>query len=166
MQMQMQMQIQMQMQLEAVQPPHIRPCPCPSVRPPSASSARSSLLATHEERSATRLIAVATNLTLRKYELKLAQFTELEEIIQAERRDLDKGRQQLFLDQLRFRKRVRDVEAQLKQLAVGGGAANSEGALKGLQEVVKEGVLLAGFGFANSGSNGTGGDSEMVGTEV
>lgn len=131
----------------------------------ATSAARSSLLATHEERSATRLIATATNLTLRKYELKLAQFAELEDIIQAERRDLDKGRQQLFLDQLRFRKRVRDVEAQLKALAMGGGAAGGEGALKGLQDVVREGVLGAGFGFAAAAA-AVRDDGEMTGTEV
>lgn len=137
----------------------------------ATTAARSSLLSTHEERTATRLISAATNLTLRKYELKLAQFAELEEIIQAERRDLDKGRQQLFLDQLRFRKRVRDVEAQLKQLAVGvngggiGGANVNEGALKGLQEAVREGVLGAGFGFVGGGVR-EGGDGEMTGVEV
>lgn len=130
----------------------------------ATSAARSSLLSTHEERSATRLISAATNLTLRKYELKLAQFAELEDIIQAERRDLDKGRQQLFLDQLRFRKRVRDVEAQLKALAMGGAAAGGEGALKGLQDVVREGVLGGGFGFATTA--GVNGDGEMTGTEV
>lgn len=131
----------------------------------ATSAARSSLLATHEERSATRLISAATNLTLRKYELKLAQFAELEDIIQAERRDLDKGRQQLFLDQLRFRKRVRDVEVQLKQLALGGGAASGEGALKGLQDAVREGVLGAGFGFATGAPRDTV-DGELTGTEI
>lgn len=145
----------------------------------STAAARSSLLSTHEERSATRLIAAATNLTLRKYELKLAQFAELEDIIQAERRDLDKGRQQLFLDQLRFRKRVRDVEAQLKQIALGGGGGGAAGggvgdagALKGLQDAVRDGVLGAGFGFvlnsagAGAGSSRDVAESDMVGVEI
>lgn len=116
----------------------------------AVSAARSSALATHEEREATRLVSAAMNLTLKKYELKLAQFAEMEEIVHAERRDLEKGRQQLFLDQLRFRKRVRDVEAQLKQLSVQmqqGQGSGQEG-MRALQQQMNEGMMSAGFGFA------------------
>ena len=88
------------------------------------------------------------NLTLKKYELKLAQFAEMEEIIQAERRDLEKGRQQLFLDQLRFRKRVRDVENQLKQMSVSGNAGTQE-SMRLLAETMRDGMMSSGFGFAN-----------------
>ena len=121
----------------------------------AVSAARSAALATHEEREATRLVSAAMNLTLKKYELKLAQFAEMEEIVQAERRDLEKGRQQLFLDQLRFRKRVRDVEAQLKQLSLQMQQGASGGAQEGMRvlaESMRDGMLSAGFGFAGSDS--------------
>ena len=118
----------------------------------AVSAARSAALATHEEREATRLVSAATNLTLKKYELKLAQFAEMEEVVQAERRDLEKGRQQLFLDQLRFRKRVRDMENQLKQMSIGGGSGQES--MRVLAETMREGMMGAGFGFANGNSSG------------
>jgi hypothetical protein len=37
-------------------------------------------------------------LGLQKFEIKLQQFNEMEEIIEAERRELEQARQQLFLD--------------------------------------------------------------------
>ncbi|KAK5072966.1 SWI/SNF and RSC complex subunit Ssr2 [Lithohypha guttulata] len=139
----------------------------------AVSAARSAALATHEEREATRLVSAAMNLTLKKYELKLAQFAEMEEIVQAERRDLEKGRQQLFLDQLRFRKRVRDVEQQLKQvtLQMQQGQGGAQEGMRMLQEQMREGMMSAGFGFARQGSGGdvgplSGDGGEVVGAEV
>lgn len=116
----------------------------------AVSAARSAALATHEEREATRLVSAAMNLTLKKYELKLAQFAEMEEIVQAERRDLEKGRQQLFLDQLRFRKRVKEVENQLKQISMSGNS-NAQESLRTLTDTMRDGMMSAGFGFANGG---------------
>ena len=54
-------------------------------------ASRSAGLATIEERELTRLVGAAVNLTLQKFEPKLAQFAEMEEIVQAERRDLEKA---------------------------------------------------------------------------
>ncbi len=76
----------------------------------ATTAARASGLASHEEREITRMVSAAVNLTLQKFELKMAQFAEMEEIVQAERRDLEKGRQQLFLDRLSFKKRMKDME--------------------------------------------------------
>jgi SWI/SNF related-matrix-associated actin-dependent regulator of chromatin subfamily C len=76
----------------------------------ATTAARGSGLASHEEREITRMVSAAVNLTLQKFELKMAQFAEMEEIVQAERRDLEKGRQQLFLDRLSFKKRMKDME--------------------------------------------------------
>lgn len=133
----------------------------------SVTAARSSALATHEEREATRLVSAAMNLTLKKYELKLAQFAEMEEIVQAERRDLEKGRQQLFLDQLRFRKRVRDIEHQLKQLALNGQQGAQEG-MRMVAELMRDNNSTAGFGFA-TGNTATGplsGEGDVVSAEI
>ena len=76
----------------------------------ATAGARSSALASHEERDLTRIVGAAVNLTLQKWELKLAQFNEIEAIVQSERKDLERGRQQLFLDRLAFRKRMQDME--------------------------------------------------------
>lgn len=89
--------------------------------PLAAAAARSGALASHEEREMTRLVAAAVNTTLQKLELKLKQFNEMEAIVQAERRELERGRQQLFLDRLAFKKRVKDVQEGLRMAASTGG---------------------------------------------
>jgi hypothetical protein len=84
-----------------------------------ASTASSSAgLETIEERELTRLVGAAVDLTLQRFELKLAQFAEMEEIVEAERRDLEKGRQQLFLDRLAFKKRAKDMETAFRQASL------------------------------------------------
>ncbi|KAI2635254.1 putative RSC complex subunit [Xylaria nigripes] len=78
--------------------------------PLAAMGARAGGLASHEEREMTRLLSAAVNVTLQKMELKLKYFDEMEGILQAERRELERGRQQLFLDRLAFKKRVRETQ--------------------------------------------------------
>jgi len=51
----------------------------------------------------TRLVSAAVNATLEKLELKLKQFTRWSRSCKAERRELERGRQQLFLDALPLR---------------------------------------------------------------
>lgn len=132
----------------------------------STAAARSSALATYEERETTRLVGAAVNLTLQKFELKLAQFAEMEEIVQAERRDLERGRQQLFLDQLKFRKRVRDVEGTIKTAFERGG---SEG-LRMVADAIGGGIA-GGYGFKSGSGNeqvppSQQDSSQVVSTEV
>jgi len=86
-----------------------------------ATAARAAALATHEEREMTRLVSAVVNTTLQKLDLKLQQFNEMETIIQAERRELERGRQQLFLDRLTFKRRVRDVQEGLRVASITGG---------------------------------------------
>ncbi|KAI0478780.1 SWI/SNF complex protein-like protein [Xylariaceae sp. FL0804] len=89
--------------------------------PLAAMGARAGGLASHEEREMTRLLSAAVNVTLQKMELKLKYFDEMESILQAERRELERGRQQLFLDRLAFKKRVRETQEALKRSSVAGG---------------------------------------------
>jgi len=77
-------------------------------------------LATHEEREMTRLVSAAVNATLEKLELKLKYFNEMESILQAEKRELERARQQLFLDRLTFKRRVRQVQETFKAAAAAG----------------------------------------------
>lgn len=85
-----------------------------------ASAARASALASHEEREMTRLVGAAVNVTLQKFEIKLSQFNELEEIIEAERRELEQARQQLFLDRMAFKKRVKEAQDALQAVSLQG----------------------------------------------
>lgn len=77
----------------------------------SLTAARSAALASHTERQLTNQVSAAVNLQLQKLELKLQQFSEMESLLQAERREIERSRQKLFLDRLQFRKRVRETEA-------------------------------------------------------
>ncbi|KAL4892480.1 putative RSC complex subunit [Aspergillus ambiguus] len=86
----------------------------------AASAARAGALASHEEREMTRLVSAAVNVTLQKFELKLQQFNEMEEIIEAERRELELARQQLFLDRMTFKKRVKEVQDTLQTVSLRG----------------------------------------------
>lgn len=89
--------------------------------PLATVAARAGGLASHEEREMTRLVSAAVNTSLMKMELKLKQFNEMEQMLQAERRELERGRQQLYLDRLSFKKRVKDVQEGLRTAAATGG---------------------------------------------
>ncbi|KAF4982923.1 hypothetical protein FZEAL_1551 [Fusarium zealandicum] len=89
--------------------------------PLASIGARAAGFASHEEREMTRLVSAASNVTLQKLELKLKYFDEMEAVLRAERRELERARQQLFLDRLAFRRRVRDVQEGLKAAAAVGG---------------------------------------------
>ncbi|KAI7163378.1 hypothetical protein KC352_g26511, partial [Hortaea werneckii] len=58
-------------------------------------------------------------LQLQKLELKLQHFDEMESLLQAERREVERMRQKLFLDRLAFRQRVKETEAKLGGLKLG-----------------------------------------------
>jgi len=86
-----------------------------------ASAARASALASHEEREMTKLVNAVVNCNLRKLELKLSQFNELEQVLQAERREIEKARQQLFLERLAMKSQCLQVQAQLERALATGG---------------------------------------------
>ena len=86
----------------------------------------------------TRLVSAAANITLEKLELKLKYFNEMEAILRAERRELERGRQQLFLDRLAFKQRVRAVQEGLKAAATVGGEPGARMA----HEIMDEGERL------------------------
>ncbi|WEW57127.1 SWI/SNF and RSC complex subunit Ssr2 [Emydomyces testavorans] len=89
----------------------------------ATSAARAGALASHEEREMTRLVSAAVNITLQKFELKLAQFSELERILEAERKELELARQQLFLDRMAFKNRVKEVQDAFQAISIEGPEA-------------------------------------------
>ena len=113
--------------------------------PLALTAARSAALASHQERHITRLVSQAVNLQLQKLELKLGQFSEMESMLAAERRDLERRRQQLFLDRLAFKKRVRQVEDEL---------ASKMAALDARENADTNGINPVSSGGAGDGTPG------------
>ncbi|KAL8409717.1 hypothetical protein RB594_007972 [Gaeumannomyces avenae] len=89
--------------------------------PLAAVGARAGALASYEEREMTRLVSAAVNITLQKVDMKLKFFNDMEAILQAERRELERARQQLYLDRLAFRRKVREVQEGLEAAVAAGG---------------------------------------------
>lgn len=89
----------------------------------SLTAARAAALASHTERQLTAQVSAAVNQQLQKLELKLQQFGEMEALLQAERREVDRGRQRLFLDRLQFRRNVREAEERLGAMQIRGGSS-------------------------------------------
>ncbi|EQK99711.1 Winged helix-turn-helix transcription repressor DNA-binding protein [Ophiocordyceps sinensis CO18] len=94
--------------------------------PLASIGARAAAFASHEEREMTRLVSAAANVTLQKLELKLRLFNEMESALRAERRELERGRQQLFLDRLAFKRRMRQAEEKLRVAQVAGGEQGAQ----------------------------------------
>lgn len=130
--------------------------------PLALSAARASALASHEERHLTRLVSAATNLQLQKLELKLQQFSELESLLSAERRDLERRRQQLFLERLAFQKRMREVEGAFQRAMTLEPADGSRVVAEAVQTY---GVQRGGEGMSAVKGTSAGGEVKPVGSD-
>lgn len=142
--------------------------PSPAAIALGLTAARSAALATHEERHATSLVSSACNMQMRKLEMKMAQFAEMEKLLQAERRDLERKRREMFLERLAWRRRVNNVRDEVVRCAKMG--VGSEESVKGIVEALGmlglggqglelvEGDVVAGAGAAG----GIGEDGQMV----
>jgi SWI/SNF related-matrix-associated actin-dependent regulator of chromatin subfamily C len=111
--------------------------------PFALSAARASALASHEERHITRLVSGSVNLQLQKLQLKLAHFSDFEKLLSAERRDLQRRRQQLFMDRLNFQRRVRALEDATKKISSSmqgqglPGSMSNEDAVAALTDAIR-----------------------------
>ncbi|KAH0532391.1 hypothetical protein TsFJ059_001086 [Trichoderma semiorbis] len=106
--------------------------------PLASIGARGAVFASHEEREMTRLVSAAANIMLQKLELKLKYFDEMEELLREERRELERGRQQLFLDRLAFKRQVQTIQDTLNAAAEEGGVQGSRMA----QDITMDGEKL------------------------
>ena len=87
----------------------------------SMGSAKSGALISHEERGQIALIGGATNAVLAKAELKDSQLIAMEHALEAERKDVERVRQELYIERTSLRTRIEEVERELRAaLAVGG----------------------------------------------
>lgn len=75
------------------------------------------MLASFEERECQRLVGQVIEAQLKKLELKMSQFEELESLLEAERRSVEAGRRQLYADRLAVQKQLALVNELLHKAA-------------------------------------------------
>ncbi|KAL9087314.1 MAG: hypothetical protein Q9159_003734 [Coniocarpon cinnabarinum] len=113
------------------------------------AGARSFAMASHVERQVSSHLNNATALQLEKLDLKLQQFNELEALLAAERREIERRTKELFIERLQWRRkmdRVRDEVTRAISLGITG-------------QVGDDGKLVPG-----SGSEGLSAMTEALGT--
>ncbi|CAO3573275.1 unnamed protein product [Mortierella alpina] len=71
-----------------------------------SAAAKAKTLADYEEREIQRLVTVVVEMQLKKLQLKQQQFEELEAILEAEKNELIKSREQLYLSRLEMKKSI------------------------------------------------------------
>ncbi|OAL47452.1 SWIRM-domain-containing protein [Pyrenochaeta sp. DS3sAY3a] len=134
--------------------------------PFALSAARSSALASHEERHITRLVSGSVNLELQKLQLKLAHFNAFEKLLAAERRDHQRRRQQLFLDRLNFQRRVRALEEATKKISSNLSGQGLPGSLSSEDAVAQLTEAMRLFGVGKGEENMSGVQREGSDTEA
>lgn len=80
-----------------------------------AAASKAYVLATHEERECQRLVQQVIELQLKKMQLKMSQFEELESLLEAERRSIEAGRKQLYADRLAVQRQLAAVNELLRK---------------------------------------------------
>ncbi|KAG0205966.1 hypothetical protein BGX28_002516 [Mortierella sp. GBA30] len=71
-----------------------------------SAAAKAKMLADYEEREIQRLVTVVVEMQLKKLQLKQQQFEELEALLEAEKSELIKSREQLYLSRLEMKKSI------------------------------------------------------------
>lgn len=74
-----------------------------------AAAIKAKVLADHEDREMQRLVNAVVELQLKKLELKMSQFEELEQIMEQEKREIERQRRQLYLDRIALQKNVQEL---------------------------------------------------------
>ncbi|WFD23325.1 SWI/SNF and RSC complex subunit Ssr2 [Malassezia equina] len=80
-----------------------------------AAASKAYVLSTHEERECQRLVQQVIELQLKKMQLKMSQFEELESLLEAERRSIEAGRKQLYADRLAVQRQLAAVNELLRK---------------------------------------------------
>jgi len=79
-----------------------------------SAAAKAKVLADYEEREIQRLVNAVIENQLKKLELKLQQFEELEVVLENEKKELEKQRQLLFNERLILKKNSLAMQEQLR----------------------------------------------------
>lgn len=80
-----------------------------------AAGAKAYVLSSFEERECQRLVKQVLEAQMRKMEIKMAQFEELESLLESERRQLESGRRELYEDRLKVQRQLRAVHDLVKK---------------------------------------------------
>ena len=80
-----------------------------------AAAAKAKVLATYEERECQRLVQQVIEAQLKKMQLKMSQFEELESLLEAERHAIEAGRKQLYVDRLAVQRQLAAVNELLRK---------------------------------------------------
>jgi SWI/SNF related-matrix-associated actin-dependent regulator of chromatin subfamily C len=91
-----------------------------------AAAAKSHLLAEHTSSDNIRLLNQAINMQLRKIESKLSQFDDLEAILEQERRELERVRQEVYCERLALRREVEKAREAIRAAQAVGGEKGVE----------------------------------------
>ncbi|MCO5599920.1 hypothetical protein L7F22_054027 [Adiantum nelumboides] len=75
-----------------------------------AAAAKAHVLATFEERECQKLVGQVLEAQMKKMEIKMAQFEQLESLLEEERRSLEISRKQLYADRLNVAKQIQMVQ--------------------------------------------------------
>ncbi|CAG8432810.1 11490_t:CDS:2 [Diversispora eburnea] len=84
-----------------------------------SAAAKAKVLADYEEREIQRLVNAVIENQLKKLELKLAQFEEIESALENEKKELEKQRQLLYTERLNFKKSNLVMQEQLRNVQSG-----------------------------------------------
>jgi SWI/SNF related-matrix-associated actin-dependent regulator of chromatin subfamily C len=104
-----------------------------------AAAAKASVLSDNESKELQSLTNALLSLQLKKMELKLSHFQDIENLLEFERQSLERERQQLYLDRLAFRKTV----LSLAEVIPGGlGAVQPGSSLNDYVNLEGEGLLM------------------------
>jgi SWI/SNF related-matrix-associated actin-dependent regulator of chromatin subfamily C len=91
-----------------------------------SAAAKAHLLGEHTSIENSRLLNQAINLQLRKIETKLSQFDDLEAILEQERRELERVRQEVYCERLALRREVEKAREAIRTAQSIGGERGVE----------------------------------------
>lgn len=91
-----------------------------------SAAAKASVLATHEERRIESLVTRLVSAQMRKLELKMTLFERFEEMLEAEKRQIEVQKQQFYKEKLTLQGQLQIVQNAIKRAQEQPGAANGE----------------------------------------
>jgi SWI/SNF related-matrix-associated actin-dependent regulator of chromatin subfamily C len=100
-----------------------------------SAATKAHLLADHTTLENGRLLNQVISLQLRKIETKLAQFDDLEAILEQERRELERTRQEVYCERLALRREVEKAAEAIRAAQAAGGRQGVEMLDKALADV-------------------------------
>lgn len=116
-----------------------------------AAASKAYVLASYEERECQRLVQQVIEAQLKKMQLKMAQFEELETLLESERRSIEAGRKQLYADRLAVQRQLAAVNELLRKASTApqdvrpDELANASSAAQGVPQqgpVVRQGPAV------------------------